>query len=184
MATTKLVTANDLLQMPDDGRRYELIAGELREVSPGSVQHSDIGSEILTRMRLFARSHGLGLVLGPDAGFFFGHEPDTVRAPDVSFIRADRVPSKEQRQGFADVVPDLAVEVASPNDSRPEVLEKVAFYLQQGVPLVWTVWPKSRSVLAHRAAQEPRTFREGDILDGEDVLPGFRIPVEELFRDA
>ena len=182
MATTNLMTAEDLLALPDDGWRYELIRGVLHRMSPGGLEHSDIGSEVLTRLRVYVHERDLGLVVGPDAGFFFERDPDTVRIPDVAFIRAERLPPPDQRSGLSPVVPDLAVEVVSPNDRPGEVADKIAFYLAHGVPLVWAIYPRTRTVVAHRPGQEPRTFGVGDVLEADDIIPGFRLPVADIFR--
>jgi Uma2 family endonuclease len=182
MATTRTITADELLTMPDDGRRYELYRGELREVSPSGFEASYIGALFVAEIGAFARRHGLGAVTMADGGYLFEVGPDTVRAPDVAFIRADRLPPPDQRAGYPNAVPDLVIEVVSPNDTRHEVADKVAFYLERGVPLVWTVWPRPREVVAHRPGEGPQTFREGDVLTAEDVLPGFRLPVEDVFR--
>ena len=181
MATTKVMTAQDLLEMPDDGRRYELVKGELREVSPSGWEASFVGAQIVAAIGPFVKRHGLGAVTMADGGYRFEVEPDTVRAPDMAFVRAERLPTRAELVGYADVAPDLAVEVVSPNDTRREVAEKVAYYLAQGVPLVWTVWPGSLSVEAHRPGQAPKTFRVGDVLTAEDILPGFRLPVADIF---
>jgi Uma2 family endonuclease len=182
MATTKLMTADDLLALPDDGYRYELIEGVLHRMSPAGWEHGTIGSRILRRMGNFAEDRQLGEVVGPDTGFFFDREPDTVRVPDVSFVRTERIPPGEAPVGFSSVVPDLAVEVVSPSDTPSEVAAKVAFYLEHGVPLVWVFRPRPRTVTIHRPGAEPRVLGEGDILDGEDILPGFTLPVADVFR--
>jgi Uma2 family endonuclease len=182
MVTTKSMTAEEFMALPDDGRRYELIEGVLHEVSPGGLEHSGIGIELIWYLSGFVREHDLGRVYGPDAGYYFERDPVTVRAPDVSFIRTDRLPASKERKGFSPVLPDLAVEIASPGDSPGEIAEKVAFYLDHGVPLVWMTYPQSQSVVAHRSGREPRVFGPSDVLDGEDVVPGFRLPVADLFR--
>ncbi|MDP9363937.1 MAG: Uma2 family endonuclease [Chloroflexota bacterium] len=115
-------------------------------------------------------------------GLFLAHEPDTVVAPDVAFVRAERLPSPSERRGFSPVVPDLAVEVVSPSDRQAKVDEKVALYLAAGVPLLWVAYPRRRVVRVHRPGREPVELGEGDVLDGEDVLPGFRLPVADVFR--
>ncbi|MDP9363587.1 MAG: Uma2 family endonuclease [Chloroflexota bacterium] len=182
MAMTRMVTADDLMTMPDDGRRYELIRGELREVAPAGFGASHIAIRIGGRIDAYVDEHGLGEVTGADGGYLFEIAPDTVRAPDVAFTLASRLPPRHALIGYSAVIPDLVVEVVSPSDARREVEDKVAYYMGQGVPLVWTVWPKPRTVVAHRPGREPQTFREGDVLTAEDLLPGFRLPIEDVFR--
>jgi Uma2 family endonuclease len=182
MATTKLMTADELMALPDDGWQYELIEGVLHRMSPAGTEASAIAIRIGGRLDAFAFERRLGKVTGADGGYFFDRDPDTVRALDVAFVRTDRLPPADQQRGYSPVVPDLAVEVVSPGDSAREVAEKVAFYLAHGVPLVWVVRPRPRTVTVHPAGGEPRVLGEGDVLDGGDVLPGFRLRVADLFR--
>ena len=182
MVTTKVTTAAELIQMKDDGWRYELIKGELRRMAPAGMEHGEVGVTFTMRLWNWVSPRGLGRVYPADTGFFLAHEPDTIVAPDASFVRADRLPPPSERRGYSPVVPDLAVEVVSPSDTQPEVDEKVALYMDAGVPLLWVAYPKRRVVRVHRPDREPVEFGEGDVLDGEDVLPGFRLPVADSFR--
>jgi Uma2 family endonuclease len=182
MATTRLMTADDLLTLPDDGSRYELIEGALHHMSPGGFAASRIAMRIGGRLDAFADERKLGRVSGADGGYVFHRDPDTVLAPDVAFVRADRLPPEHQQLGFLEVAPDLVVEVVSPGDRPGEIAAKVAFYLGAGVPLVWAIYPRLRQVHVHTAGAAPRVLREGDLLDGGEVLPGFQLPVTEIFR--
>lgn len=181
MATTKPMTADELMALPDDGWRYELIEGELHRLAHGGLEHGDIGSEVHFALKSYVDPRGLGRVYPADTGFFFGRDPDTVRAPDVAFIWADHLPPRETWRGYSTVVPDLDREVVSPNDEAREVADKVAFYIAHGVPLVWVFWPRCRQVAVHRPGQEPLLLGEGDVLDGGDVLPGFALPLADVF---
>jgi Uma2 family endonuclease len=182
MATTKVTTAADLIRMKDDGWRYELIRGELRRMAPAGMEHGEIGMNVGISLGNWVLPRGLGRVYNADTGYFLSHTPETVVAPDASFVRADRLPPRAERKGYSAVVPDLAVEIVSPSDTRPEVDEKVALYMAAGVPLLWVAYPKRRVVRVHRPGQEPVELGEGEVLDGEDVLPGFRLPVVDVFR--
>jgi Uma2 family endonuclease len=182
MATTKLMTAEEFMALPDDGWRYELIRGVPHRMSPAGMEHGEVGSEIHFALKGHVDPRGLGRVYGADTGFLFERDPDIVRAPDVAFVRAERVPPREQRRGFSPVVPDLAVEVVSPSDVAEEVAEKVAFYLDHGVPLVWVAYPTPQQVAVHRPGRSPLLLGVGDVLDGGDVLPGLRLPVADIFR--
>jgi Uma2 family endonuclease len=179
--TTKLMTAEELMALPDDGWRYELIEGVLHRMPPGGLEHSDIGSELLARLRVFGRESGIGRAFGADAGVFFEQDPDTVRVPDVAFVRTERLPPADEWIGLSRVIPDLVCEVVSPSDRPGQVTAKVAFYLERGVPMVWVLRPRPRSVTVHRPGAEPRVLGEGDVLDGEDLLPGFSLPVADVF---
>ena len=182
MATTKLTTAEELMALPDDGWQYELIEGVLHRMSPAGFESGRIASEFGRHLGNYVVPRDLGRVVGADTGFLFERNPDVVRAPDAAFVRADRLPPRADRRGYLAVAPDLAVEVVSPYDRQPDVDDKVAFYLAHGVPLVWVAYPDRRQVAVHRPGAEPVTFGAGDVLDGGEVLPGFRLSVAEHFR--
>jgi Uma2 family endonuclease len=182
MATTTPTTAADLLAMPDDGWRYELIEGVLHRMSPAGFEHGEIGSTFVRHLGNFVVPRDLGRVVTGETGFFLSRDPETVVAPDAAFVRADRLPPRAERRGYLDLVPDLVVEVVSPNDRPTEVEDKVARYLAAGARLVWVTYPRRRLVRVHAPGRAPQDLSEGDALDGEDVLPGFRLPVDDIFR--
>lgn len=181
MATTQTMTADEFLAMPDDGWRYELIEGVPRRMPPTGVEHGSVSSRLIGSLDLFVQPHRLGIVLSSETGFLFQEEPPVVRAPDVAFVRAERLPPRSEWQGYSRVVPDLAIEVVSPDDAASAIAEKVSFYLTHGVPLVWVAYPSSREVVVHHRGREPELLDHDAVLDGEDVLPGFRLPVADLF---
>lgn len=180
--STTLMTAEELARLPDDGHRYDLIRGELICMAPAGGEHGEIASELGAELRDFVRAHKLGRTYGAETGFLLARNPDVVMGPDAAFIRADRVPPRSLRCGYVPVAPDLTVEIVSPWDRRRDVMRKVEAYLVAGVRLVWVIDPRRR-VTAYRAGGTTRVFTEQDDLDGEDVLPGFRLPVTEIFRD-
>jgi len=184
MATTatRLMTAEELEQMPDDGFQYELIEGVLRRMAPASFGPSNLPARLVTRIGPFVEQHGLGELTAADGGFVLERGPDTVVAPDVGFVRAERAPTGEAREHVAQIPPDLAIEVVSPSDRVRDVNDKVERYLVAGVPLVWVFRPRRRTVTVRRAGQVPVVLRDGDVIDGEDVLPGFRLAVSDVFR--
>ncbi len=182
MATTRLMTADDLLALPDDGHQYELIEGVLHRMSPAGFEHSAYGIRIATFLTVWVDERDLGVVVGADTSFVFGHDPDTVRAPDVAFVRADRLPPPGERQAYGAMVPDLAVEIVSPTDRMTAVDAKIEFYLTAGVRLVWKVEPRSRAFTVREPGRAPVVLGVVDTLDGGDVLPGFRLPVADIFR--
>ena len=182
MSTTTPVTANQLLRMPDDGYRYELVAGELRKMSPGSWKHGAIGGRIHTHIGHYAERHDLGRVFNAETGFLIERNPDTVRAPDLAFIHKDHLPSTDPDDAFWPGAPDLAVEVISPGDSRTEVAEKVEAWLAAGTMMVWVIDAKLRTVAVHRPTGDVHTLTEADEIDGGDLLPGFKMPVATIFE--
>ena len=180
MVTTRHVTVEELETMSLDGL-WELIDGELVEVTPASDEPSSLGATIVFLLSQHIRPVKLGRVYGADGGFVLFPGRDTVLAPDAAFVRADRAPQGEARKHFPRLAPDLAVEVLSPCDRMAEALRKVALYLEAGVPLVWLVDPDSQSVTVFRPDAAPAIFHASDTLEGGDVLPDFRVPVAEIF---
>jgi Uma2 family endonuclease len=177
------MTADELLRLPDDGQRYELVRGELRTMSPGGRRHGDVTMNFSTPLDQYVRLHRLGKVYAAETGFKLAENPDTVRAPDVSFVRRERLASLGDPDHYALGAPDLAVEVLSPGDRPGEVAKKVAAWLAHGTRLVWVVDPRRRSVTDHRPGQPVRRLGEEDVLDAADVVPGWRLPVSALFAD-
>jgi Uma2 family endonuclease len=184
MTTTQLnlLTADDLLLRPDDGLRHELIRGELTVMTPAGTEHGEIAMTVGALLRNHVKANQLGRVVAAETGFILSRNPDTVRAPDVAFISKDRIPPGRPPAGFAPFAPDIAVEVLSPGDAQVEVEDQIDQWLQAGTSLVWVVNPRGRTVTVHRSGRDPRVLRENDTLDGEEVCPGFSVPVAELFR--
>jgi Uma2 family endonuclease len=172
MATTTRARATeaDLLSQPEDGNKYELVDGEIR-MSPGGARHSRVGVKLAARLLAFAEERRLGLVFGSDIGFRL--PGGNVRSPDASFVSAGRFPNERVPDDFADLAPDLAVEVVSPGDRPRHVLDKVGEYLEAGVRLVWVIDPRKGKAVVHRSLTDARELGPQDTLDGDDVLPGF-----------
>jgi Uma2 family endonuclease len=166
--------------MPD-GDRYELVDGNLVERNLGAWS-SYVATELCRLVANFCKDKQLGWVWGSEGSYHcFPNSPVKVRRPDLSFIRFGRLPGGEIPGGHIPVAPDLAVEVISPNDLDYETDQKVDDYLEAGVRLVWVINPESRTVLIYRANGSINGLREPDELTGEDVLPGFRCRVGEIF---
>ena len=178
----QLMTAEELLRLPDSGLRHELVRGELRTMSPSGFEHGDVTFEIGTSLRVYVRAHGLGTVVGSDVGFQLETDPDTVREPDVAFVRAERLAECGRPRGYWPGAPDLAVEVVSPHDLYTEVDQKAARWLAAGTRLVFVVNPRRRTVTVHRADGTSHTLSGDDLLDGGDVVPGWSIRVRDLFE--
>ena len=178
---TRLVTAEELEQMPDNAH-IELVKGEIVKMTPAGHEHGEIALAIGSLLREFVRRHKLGKTYGAETGFILSHNPDTVRAPDAAFVSAERAAKQKRREGFFDGAPDLAVEVVSPEDTVEEVDAKVLEYLQSGTKLVWIVHPKTQTITAYRSLDKVRVLTANDTLDGDDVLPGFAVPVKEIFE--
>ena len=181
--TTRPMTAEDLLLLPDDGYRYELIRGELKQMSPAGNYHALLTANVTSSLVIHVRVDNLGRVYTGDPGYLISSDPDTVRAPDVAFISRERLEEIGETDGYWPGAPDLVVEVISPNDRYTEVEEKVTEWLEAGAKMVIVVNPRRRSVRVHRSPSDVIDLTEGDVIDGADVVPGWTLPISEIFED-
>ena len=177
----KLLTAADLLRLDGEGVRGELIRGVLCETMPVGHEHGKIVLNLGSALHSFVTPRGLGTLVASDSGVWLEHDPDTVREPDIAFTSAEKIPVDARVTGYAEVAPDLVVEVASPSDSRREVHDKAHMWLSHGVRLVWVVHPETRMVDVHRPDHAVTTLGDQDSLEGMDVLPGFTCDVSAVF---
>ena len=174
-------TPEDLLNMPG-GENFELVNGRLVERHMGMLA-SWVAGELFFVLANHCGQHRLGWLLPcGDAGYQgFPGSSRTVRKPDVSFVRHGRFEEDQLPGGWARLAPDLAAEVISPNDKYEEVDEKIEEYLRAGVRLVWIISPRNHTIRVYRLNGSSQSLRDNDELDGEDVLPGFRCAVRDLF---
>ena len=179
-ARAQLVTAEEFARIPNDDYHYELVAGRVVRVSPPGSRHAVLATRLAVLLARHADEHRLGVVMTP-AGFHLARNPDTVREPDVAFVRGDRVPPSGVPDGFWPGPPDLAVEIRSPGDRDSEIRAKIADYLARGVRLVWIVDSRQRTVTIHDPLAPPRTLDVDDVLDGGSVIDGFVSPVRRIF---
>jgi Uma2 family endonuclease len=183
MATdASLMTADQLLAMPTDGYRYELVRGELVQMSPAGRKHGSIGESFSAYFAYHVLKHRLGEVYSSDTGFLLARNPDTVRAPDFSYIRQDRLTEIVGIDGYIPIPPDLCVEVVSPNDRRNEVEEKVGEWLDFGTQIVIVIQPKNRTTSIYRSHSLIEILSESETLRLEDILPGWSLSLAEIFR--
>jgi Uma2 family endonuclease len=178
---TQLGTAEELLRMPDDGFRYELVCGELRKMPPAGHVHGRLAATLTASLVRYVTANQLGAVYAAETGFILRRNPDTVRAPDVAFIRQQRVQEVGDVAGYWPGAPDLAIEVVSPSDSYAEVEEKVFEWLEAGTLMVLVVNPRRRSVTVYRSLADIIVLTQNDALDGGDVVPGWTMPVKDIF---
>lgn len=179
--STRLMTAEELWNLPKDGFRYELVEGELKKMSPSGTKHGAVVFNLSSLLGPYLRANNLGQGFGAETGFKIASDPDTVRAPDIAFVRRERIPSAGVPENFWPIAPDLVVEVVSPGDTFQEVEDKVGQWLAAGTSMVWVVNPKRRSVSVYRSMTDVKRLSEADELDGGDVVPGFRCGVSEIF---
>jgi len=166
-----------------DAKRIELVEGVIVMAAAAGAKHGGIALKLGRLVGDFVDEHQLGYATAAETGFILEVNPDgrdTVRAPDVGFIRADRLPDGLPDQ-YVPLAPDLAVEVVSPYDTASDIHEKVADYLRHGTALVWVAYPKTRTIEAHTSSGSV-TLGIDDMLDGGDVLPGFSVKVSEIFK--
>ena len=179
-ATTRPMTADELLNMPDDRFRYELVRGELRKMPFADHVHSERALAIGASLLIHARANRLGRVYGADTGFELA--PDHVRAPDAAFVRAERADAAQDSDGFFPGPPDLAVEVVSPDDLYMDVEEKIADWLDAGALAVVVANPSGRTVEIRRSRTDVVILNEDDVLEVQDVVPGWRMAVADIFK--
>lgn len=179
--STHLVTAEELARLPDDGYRYELVEGRLIRMSPVNFDHGRIVMRMGFLLNRHLEQHPSGVV-GAEIGFVLASNPDTVRGPDIAFVRNDRVPSRGGR-GYVKGAPDLVIEVLSPDDRPRETREKIDGYLAKNVSLVVVIDPAAGTANMFRPGTTAVTLTsETDVLDLSDVIPGFRCQLGEIFE--
>ena len=182
MATTeKLLTAEEFERLPDDGKRYELIDGELREMPPTAHWHGEVESNIVIRLGGYVQAHGFGSVSCGEILYIVHRNPDRVRAADIAFIRQHRVPPLEARQHIMEVIPDLVIEILSKHDTVEEISGRIDDWLNAGVQVLWVVDPFRRTVTIYQPGRDPTLLGEHGILEADPVVPDFRCPVAEIF---
>ncbi len=181
--------ADDLLNMPDDAWQYEIVEGRLVRMPGAGIKASWIATNLIIVLGAFVKRLALGVVTGADGTFDLtqpGDTTDTALIPDVAFVKAGRLPAMNTPAAskYGKLAPDLAVEVASPSQFHPEMNAKAALYIARGVRLVWVIWPDTQEVDVWRPtspATPETTLSANDALDGFDVVPGFSMPVADLF---
>ncbi len=176
----ELVSAEDLWRMGSRGDNFELVRGELIEMTPPGGVHGSTAANLGSLLHSFVKEKKWGEVM-VESGYKLTANPDTVRAPDISFLAAAKVPPGGLPDGYIEGAPDLAVEVVSPGDTASEMQNKVQDYLAYGTQVVWVVYPQQRLVVAHYPDGTARTLREADALSGEAVIPGFSCQVRDIF---
>ncbi len=180
--TETLVTGEDLLAMGDIGPS-ELIEGRIVPMSPTGAKHAICELNFGESLKGFVRQHKLGKVMVGEVGIYTRRNPDTVRAADVAFISNERYARLTREGGFLEIAPELVVEILSPDDRMSDMMRKLREYFDAGVKLVWVADPETKTVYAYRSITDVREFKETDTLTGDDVLPGFSVPVASLFEE-
>ena len=175
----RLLTSDEYRRLPEDGQRLELQGGVLVAEPQTFPRHAQIQARLAHALFEFVAPRRLGVIL-TEGGFLLSRNPDTIRAPDVSFVRRDRYDSNAAARAFFPGAPDLAIEILSPSNRPAEIHAKVADFLAAGARLVWVIDPDRRVASVYRTLLSPRRVPADGTLDGEDVLPGFSLPLEDL----
>jgi Uma2 family endonuclease len=176
----KLMTADELWQLPRDGMRHELVAGALRTMSPTGYEHGEVEADVVFNLKMALRGRGVGRIVGGEVGFRLRRSPDTVRGADVAFVRSGRRPVGESARRYFEGAPDLAVEIVSPGDTAAEVEEKVRDWLRHGAGAVWVIYPSGPGLVAHRPDGSARHHGPEDEVEGGEAVPGFRMRLADL----
>jgi Uma2 family endonuclease len=176
----KPITAEDFEKF-DPEWRYDLIRGELHPMPPmPGARHGQITFDLAFEAASFVRKHDLGVCFAAETRFVIEFNPDTAIAPDWAFVAKDRLP-EELPEGFLRLAPDIVLEVRSPSDRASEVKTKVARWLSSGVKIVWELNMKTQALTVHRPNADSVPLGPDDILTGDEVLPGFSLPLRGLF---
>jgi Uma2 family endonuclease len=181
LTRTKPMTIEEFEALGEDAP-YELIRGDLYEMAPTKFVHMAVAGVFSTKLGVYGAQTLPGRVLVGEGGFYLEMSPDSLIAPDVAFIRAERWSLQKDQQDWGRVPPDVAVEVKSPTNTRKEIARKVEVYLGSGVALVLVADTDRKTISAHTKDGRVRVYRVGEDLDVGDVLPGFRVPVSEFFE--
>ena len=181
-APDRLWSADEFMELPLNLKLYELVRGVLVEVPMTGYEHGEIETNIIRLLDRHIWPRRLGQVTPGDVMFRLEQNPDTLRQPDVAFVRTDRLPPHQQRRSYSPVVPDLAVEIRSPSNTAREIAARVADYLRTGVRLVWVVDLDTQTVTVHTPDAVPLTLSVDEEITGGQVLPAFRCPVAAFFQ--
>ncbi len=173
------LTAEAFWQHHNDKRR-ELVRGEIVNIMPPGGVHGTVALRLGARLEVWATKTSAGNC-AVESGYLLARNPDTLRSPDISFVKANRIPPTGVPRAFWPFAPDLAVEIVSPADTAAEVHEKILEYLAAGTASVWIVYPDTRRVVVHSPNGTSRTYNEQDELTYPDLLPGFSLRLSELF---
>lgn len=181
MVTTRRMTIEQFEELPDDGFQYELVDGELERMPPTGEGHGDVDRQFIWLLESYIRPLGIEKLF-VETSFVLSTDRQTVRQPDIAFVRAERLAGDRDRDRSVRLVPDLVIEIVSPSDRRSAVVAKAHEYLHYGVRIVWVVDPLSRSVTIFRIDGSVEVLRQDDPINGEDIIPGFQARIRDIFQ--
>lgn len=181
VTTTQTITIAEIERTGGPEGLWELIEGEFVEMPAAGGRHGRLGVNVSSQLRAFVSAHGLGYVYDAQTGFVLSEQPPTIRVPDVGFVRTERLPEGFDDGGFLRVAPDLVVEIISPSDRMVEILAKVVMWLESGTSLLWLVNAATQTVTVYVPDGDLQVLTVEDTLDGGEILPGFSLPVRDIF---
>jgi Uma2 family endonuclease len=182
MATaTRSITADELLHMPENGVRHELVRGDLHTMTPPGAEHGRVAATVGFLLGTHARKTGSGVTFAAETGFVLARDPDTVRAPDAAYVSKERADKIGRTAKYWPEAPSFAVEVVSPEDSYHEVQDKALEWLSAGTIMVLVLDPPKRMATVYRGQGDAHVYSAGDTLDLSEAVPGFSVAVAELF---
>ncbi len=177
----KTYTAEELLRLSDDGKRCELVEGEIKTMTPAGNEHGYLALKIGRSLGNYVEDNELGRTYAAETGFKIAADPDTVRATDAAFVSRERLKEVGDVAGFWPGAPDLVVEVVSPGDTHAEVVEKSLAWLDAGCRMVLVAEPERKVVTVYQSREDIRILAGDEVVDGADVVPGWRLPVAGIF---
>lgn len=182
ITSEKTWTDQEFMALPDDGNRYEIVNGELVIMANSGMEHGNIGAFLGGAIELHVRSHKLGVTC--DSSTAFKMKSGNKRSPDISFVAKERLQGRKRLpKGFFEGAPDLAVEIISPSNTFEEIHNKLVEYFDSGCRLAWVIHPDEQSALIYRQPQPDRLLKISDNLEGEEIIPGFTMPMVDLFAE-
>lgn len=182
MIADRSLTAEKLVRVSIPGKTTELVRGHLVVREAPGTRHGAVAANLAVELGAFVRENGLGQVFAQDTGFKIGRDPDTVRAPDLAFVSTARL-GLIPDEGYAELAPDLVVEVLSPSDRAGVALEKIGGFLAAGTRVAWLIDPRRREARIFRPDGRVTVIDESGALEGEDIVPGFTCRLSAAFPD-
>ncbi len=179
--TPLYVTANEFLTHPSAAAASELVRGAVHVMTPASGAHGVVAGTIFAALNAFVEQRQLGMCFPDNTGFQLPGLGDTVRSPDVAFVRMERLPTGGIGTGWMTVAPDLVVEILSPTETTSQLEDKLRDYRSAGTRVFWIVDPLARTVSVRDAATGDRVVGEHGEIDAPELLPGFVMPVARIF---
>lgn len=177
----KTWTDTEFMALSSDEHRYELVNGEVVDMGNSGMEHGYLACVLTIKLGSFVQSNKLGVIC--DSSTAFTLKNGNKRSPDIAFISRERLKGLSRPlRGFFEGAPDLVVEILSPGNTIEEMHQKIVEYFDNGTRLLWKVDPTERSILVYHSPEADCLLRMGDSLEGEDIVPGFSMPVAELFE--